>query len=288
MIAQIDSFPLFPDVVPYLKDGHDQESIAYNQAGSKLLQDVIDPVLYPYIPTYTGKNSPCVIICPGGGYKVVSIVSEGHNIAQWFQERGIAAFVLKYRIPDSRSFDHKERVPLQDVQQAMTHVREHAESYHIDKHNVGVMGFSAGGHLAATAALLYKKSLVVVGAELLRPDFSILIYPVITFTESCVHEGSRQNLIGPSWTPEEELYYSCEKQVDKSTPPTFLLHAKDDKSVPYANSVMYKEALDNQGVANRLVLIDEGGHGFGILPNSSTNYWIEHLKTWLLEMNILE
>lgn len=286
--AQRDSVFLYPEGVPGLKDTSIKESNVVRPDGLLRLKDVTNPVIFPFIPEGADDKTPAVVICPGGGYAIVSITSEGFNIARWFQERGIAAFVLKYRLPSDKAFDDKKMAPLQDVHQSFKYLREHAADYNIDKKNIGIMGFSAGGHLAASASVLYKAPLVDEKAKNLRPAFSILVYPVISFTDELTHKGSRNNLIGPEWTAEEQDYYSCEKQVDSDTPMTFLIHAKDDGAVPYQNSVAYNDALEANGVSSKLVFMDEGGHGFGLKPNSATNVWIDELELWLEDVELIK
>ena len=288
MLAQPDSVFLYPDGVPGLKSSNLQESSFLNRGGVCCFRDIVNPTVTAFIPRQVTSRTPAVVICPGGGYGVVSIESEGYNVAEWFQERGVAAFVVKYRLPNDKAFEDKSIVPLQDVQQTFKYIRENAKEFNVDVKNIGVIGFSAGGHLAGTASVLYKKPLVDAKPKCLRPAFSILIYPVITFSDELCHKGTRKNLIGPEWTQEEQDYYSCEKQVDKHTPPTFLLHAKNDPAVPVENSVMYKAALDAHGVKNKMVLLETGGHGFGIKPGAKTNVWLEDLESWLKEMKIID
>lgn len=287
MFSQADSIFLYPDGVPGLKNTNVKEEKVSRTDGLLRWKNVVNPCVFPFIPEGVTETTPAVVICPGGGYGIIAIESEGFNVARWFQERGIAAFVLKYRLPNDKAFDDKKIVPLQDVQQTYKYIIENAGMYHVNADNIGIMGFSAGGHLAGTASVLYKDPLVDMKAKYLRPAFSMLIYPVITFTGEYPHKGTRNNLIGPEWTEEEALYYSCEKQVDKKTPPTFLLHATDDKAVPFQNSVIYKEALDAYGVENKMVLIEKGGHGFGIKPGKATNVWLDELEIWLTEMSLI-
>lgn len=288
IIAQVEPILLYPDGVPGVKPHEIEEYQPEVQGGVQRYVDVTNPTIYPFIPEGADSKTPAVVICPGGGYHLVSIESEGFNVARWFQERGVAAFVLKYRMPLEAAFEDKSIAPLQDVQQSFKYIIDHAKMYNVDKKNIGVMGFSAGGHLAATASVHYKDPLVNAKVKQLRPAFSILIYPVVTFTDEKCHKGSRMRLIGPEWTKEREDYYSCEKQVDAETPPTFILHAKDDRTVPYQNSVMYKESLDLNAVSNKLVLIEKGGHGFGFRPNKPTNVWLQYLEEWLKEMALVK
>lgn len=288
MLAQTDSIFLYPKGVPGLIDREMAESKTNNNDGLLRWKNVVNPVVFPFIPEGVSAATPAVVICPGGGYGIVSIESEGFNVARWFQERGIAAFVVKYRLPNAKVFEDKKIVPLQDVQQSYKYIIENADKYNVDIKKIGVVGFSAGGHLAASASVLYKDPLVEMKSKFLRPAFSVLVYPVITFTDRFPHKGTRKNLIGPEWTEEEALYYSCERQVDKKTPPTFLLHAKDDRAVPYENSVIYKEALDANGVDNKLVLLETGGHGFGVQPGKATNVWLDSLEDWLTAQGLIK
>ncbi len=285
--AQVDSVFLYPDGVPGLKDTTNREFKTQNNDGLLRVAKVIQPCIYPFIPANSTDKTPAVVICPGGGYWIVSMESEGFNVARWLQAHGVAAFVLKYRLPDASVFDDKSIVPLQDVQQTYKYLHENAKKYNIDKNNIGIMGFSAGGHLAASASVLYKESLVAVKPRVLRPAFSILIYPVITFGDKYTHKGTRKNLIGPEWSSAVQDHYSCEKQVDGDTPPAFLLCAKDDGAEPYQNSELYKAALDVHQVENHIVFFDAGGHGFGLQPGRKTNVWIDEAWKWMQEMNII-
>ena len=288
MMAQVDSVFLYPEGVPGLKESRVTESKVIKPDGLMRWRNVVNPVVFPFIPENAGAKTPAVVICPGGGYGIVSITSEGFNVARWFQAHGIAAFVLKYRLPNDNAFDDKAIVPLQDVQQTFKYINENATLYHVDKKKIGVIGFSAGGHLAGTASVLYKYPLVDAKVKCLRPAFSILVYPVITFSDEFAHKGTRKNLLGPEWTTEEQDYYSCEKQVDKKTPPTLLIHAKDDPAVPYQNSEMYHAALELNNVSNKLVYMETGGHGFGVQPGRATNVWLDDLECWLKEQGLIK
>lgn len=279
---------LYPEGVPGLLDTTNREFNRELPDGLLRLAKVTQPSMSVYLPENVDEKTPAVLICPGGGYGIVSMTSEGYNVAEYLQAHGVAAFVLKYRLPDAEVFEDKSIVPLQDVQKALVLMRANADKYFINKKQIGIMGFSAGGHLAASASVLYKTPLVDAKAKHLRPAFSLLIYPVISFQDGVTHKGTRNNLIGPKWTNDEVDYYSCEKQVDKKTPPAFLLHAKDDRAVPYKNSELYKAALDEYGVENKVVLFDKGGHGFGLQPERETNRWIEEAMQWMKTMGIIE
>jgi len=288
LFAQNDSVFLFPEGVPGLKPNTLLEEDSPNAEGFSRLIGVTEPCFFPMLPAGAKGKTPAVVICPGGGYHRLSMDSEGFNMGRWFQERGIAAFVLKYRLPREDAFENKSIVPLQDVQQCFKLIREQADRYHIDPKNIGIVGFSAGGHLAASASVLYHQPLVDEKAKNLRPSFSILVYPVITFSDKLTHLGTRQNLIGPEWTEEEQAAYSCELHVDKKTPKTFLIHAIDDKTVPIQNSERYQEALERNGVAHRFVKCAQGGHGFGVKPGAKTNVWLQDLEDWLTAEDLIK
>lgn len=237
---------------------------------------VSNPDIRIYLPDTTKRKNIAIIICPGGGYARLAIDHEGAQFAKWLNDQGITAVVLKYRMPNG----HKE-VPLDDLQQAMRYVRSNAVEWGIVDENmetrIGVAGFSAGGHLAATASTHYTSSE-------LRPDFSILFYPVITMG-SYTHEGSRDNLLGQNVTANDVLYYSTETRIDEQTPPTILLLSDDDKAVPPKNSLMYYNALNGKGVPATMYVFPEGGHGWGM--RSDFKYHQEMLtllRMWLEQL----
>lgn len=200
-----------------------------------------------YIPKK--PNGQMIIVCPGGAYEYVSIYNEGTYVADWMTQNGITLAVVKYRMPNG----HWE-VPLRDIQNAFRFCRANAEKWGIKQ--IGVMGFSAGGHLAATTSNMFVD-------EITRPDFSVLIYPVITMDDAYTHHGSKRNLLGENPSEELEERYSMEKQVTVNTPPTFLAHSTNDKGVPVLNSINYYMELVNHGVPAEMHLYPTGGHGWG-------------------------
>ena len=218
-------------------------------------------------------NGAAVIICPGGGYGGLVVGGEGHGIAKWLNAQGITGIVLEYRLPAGH-----DKVPLLDAQKALTLTRAHAAEWKIDQKKVGIIGFSAGGHLAATAATHFT-------AEN-RPDFAILVYPVITMSVG-THGGSKKNLLGA--TPSDELanLYSNEKQVTKDTPPTFLAHALDDKAVPIENSRLFHQACQAKGVASKLLELPNGGHGLNGYKGPSWDAWQKQSLEWLREQKFI-
>lgn len=247
------------------------------------------------VPGYSffsaGESSspkPCIIICPGGGYGILASQHEGTDVAQWLNSIGVHAVVLKYRIPSDVHQKDRKWAPLQDAQQAIALVRKHAKAWGVNANKVGIMGFSAGGHLASSLGVHYKDPVVpgMSAKTNIRPDFQVLGYPVVSFGKYA-HLGSRNNLLGKDTTAEWISYFSNELQVDAKTPPAFLVHAKDDKAVPIENSLQYVEALKNNGVAAELFTYEKGGHGFGMKNKTSDLLWTDALQAWLKRQGIL-
>ncbi|MFZ4581817.1 MAG: alpha/beta hydrolase [Paludibacter sp.] len=221
-------------------------------------------------------NGSAVLICPGGGYSGVSQIKEGEEFARWFNKMGVSAFVLYYRMPNG----HHE-IPLKDAQTAMSIIRDRAKEWKINKNKIGILGFSAGGHLASTVGTHFKTK-----AE--RPAFMLLGYPVVTMDSATTHKGSRNNLLGKKPTEELVKLYSNELQVTKKTPPTFIVHAKDDGAVPIANSENLKKALEAHKIPVKLVIYDKGGHGFGMRKRGiPADNWPEELKSWMKDKGII-
>ncbi|GAB6865348.1 alpha/beta hydrolase [Bacteroides acidifaciens] len=233
--------------------------------------NVSSPELAIYQTNKAKNTGMAVVICPGGGYAGLAILHEGEQFAKWLNGQGITAFVLKYRMPNK----HKE-VPLDDAQQAIRYVREHANEYGVDTNKIGIAGFSAGGHLAATASTHYTTEGVST-----RPDFSILFYPVITM-ETATHGGSRSNLLGDNPLPADIQFFSNEKHVNTNTPPAILLLSDDDKSVPTTNSVLYYESLKKNNIPATMYIFPKGGHGWGMnIDFEYHSQMLELLGRWL-------
>lgn len=239
------------------------------------------PTLTVFEAPKSKANGSAVIICPGGGYSSLAFSHEGLDVAKRFNEIGITAFVLKYRLPNDEIMTDRTFGPLQDAQQAMYLVRKNAKKYGIKKDKIGILGFSAGGHLASTLITHYD-DLKIADAEKisLRPNFGALIYPVISFQES-VHVGTMDNLLGKTPSDEMKAYFSANKNVTKKTPPVFFVHAKDDKTVPFENSVMMSEALKKNNVETGIYLYEQGAHGFGLKNKTSDVDWFNILADWL-------
>lgn len=220
-----------------------------------------------------------VIICPGGGYGGLVTGPEGHGIARWLNQHGIHGVVLEYRLPAGRS-----RVPLLDAQQAIRTVRQNARQWQVDPKRVGIIGFSAGGHLAATASTWFDSGQPAaadpIARQSCRPDFTLLIYPVVTFGDR-THSGSRDNLLGKMPSPEQIQRFSCERQVTRQTPPAFLAHAVDDRAVVIDNSRLYHAALQANGITSKLIELPDGGHGLNGYQGASWDAWQREAIEWL-------
>jgi acetyl esterase/lipase len=223
-----------------------------------------------------------VVVCPGGGYTHLAMTHEGTDVAKWLNSLGITAFLLKYRLPSDETMVDKTIGPLQDAQRAIQLVRERASAWGVDGGKVGILGFSAGGHLASTAGTHFLQTTIDNGAQVsLRPDFMVLLYPVISFSDSIGHMGSRESLIGKHPDPALILAYSNERQVTPQTPPTVIVHAEDDKTVPVQNSLSFYEALVKNGVPSELHVYPRGGHGWGLWNPLSKDQWPDRLKEWM-------
>lgn len=239
--------------------------------------NISEPRFYAYPASKDKATGTAVLICPGGGYSGVSVIKEGEEIAKWFNNLGVSAFVLYYRMPNG----HYE-IPLKDAQTALEIIRSRAKAWNIKKNKIGIMGFSAGGHLASTVGTHFK-------SKKERPAFMILAYPVITMKKEFTHGGSRKNLLGSNPTDELVNLFSNELQVTKKTPTTFIVHAKDDKAVPIANSENLYNALISKNISAELQIYDLGGHGFGMKKTGiPADNWDVVLKSWLIKQKLIK
>jgi len=248
-------------------------------------EKVTDPSLTVFLPTAEKATGTAVIIFPGGGYGVLAFDHEGYAIARWLNENGIAGIILKYRLPSDLIMKDKSVGPLQDAQEAIRIIRRNREHWKIDPRKIGVIGFSAGGHLASTISTHYAERVYDVKDTIsARPDFSLLIYPVISFDAAFTHMGSRKNLIGDNPAKESIDHFSNELQITAKTPPAFLVHSSDDKTVPVKNSLVYYEALVKNNVTAEMHIFQKGGHGYGLSVNRGTqSSWPELCIKWLKE-----
>ncbi len=273
--AQIN---LYPNGVPNSKPA--PADYVENDANAHVVK-VTTPTLTPFFPEKGKANGTAVIICPGGGYSALAIDKEGYAVAKEFNKIGVTAFVLKYRLPSDAIMVDKTIGPLQDAQQAFLMVRTHAAEWGINPAKVGIMGFSAGGHLASTAGTHFDKAVIENKNNVnLRPDFMLLLYPVISFGDQA-HKGSKNNLLGLTPSPESVELYSNEKQVNANTPITFLVQAEDDKTVPVQNSLMFYDALLKNKIKAEMHIYQAGGHGFGLNNTTSKEHWFDWCRNWM-------
>ncbi len=281
-MAQDHIVPLWPEgKVPNFIASEVEEKSTVDASGILRISGVTIPSMSVYLPEKSKATGAAVLICPGGGYGILAASHEGSDLAGWFNERGIAGIVLKYRLPDARAMIRQHEVPLMDAMQAMKLIRKNAPAWQIDPGKIGVMGFSAGGHLASTLSTHYHKG--DRGSEEAKPNFSILMYPVITFSKPNNHVGSMKNLLGADSTAALKKYYSNELQVDEKTPPAFLVHSGDDKGVPIENSISYYLALKKFKIPAEAHFYPEGGHGYGLRTDGKGSLagWPRALETWL-------
>ena len=250
------------------------------------ITNVRDPQIAVFLPTKKFATGQAVIICPGGGYGGLAYDLEGTDIARYLNAIGVAGVVLKYRLPSTDSSVEPHKTPLLDATRAMRLVRSRAAQWNIDPARIGIMGFSAGGHLASTLGTHFDNGDATAADPVdrlsSRPDFMILMYPVISFVDAAAHTGSRKNLLGDAPPPDRVAYYSNELQVTSDTPPTFLVHASDDTAVPVDNALLMYKALRRARVPAELHVLSEGGHGFGLaLDNVHVASWTTSMKLWL-------
>lgn len=284
LIQAQTKIPVWPDKTPNRVESDEQELAENNDI--LWITKIQTPEIEVYLPTNRNNTGVGVLIMPGGGYAGLAYDWEGTDVAKWFNSVGIAAFVLKYRVPLSKSVENKEWVPLQDAQRAIRIIRSKAEEYKIDPAKLGVMGFSAGGHLASTLGTHYNQKIPFLTDEVeqvsARPDFLMLMYPVISMNSEITHQGSKDNLIGRNPGDELVKLFSNELHVDAQTPPTFLLHATDDGAVKVENSLVFYQALRNNNIPVEMHIFPSGGHGFGLgIGNPSLEQWPTLLNQWI-------
>ncbi|WP_338407113.1 alpha/beta hydrolase [uncultured Flavobacterium sp.] len=281
--SQTEIISVWPDTIPNVLANKDYQEIAlYKEGNVYNISKVTTPTLSVFLPENDKFNNTSVIICPGGGYSHLAMDKEGTKVAQWLNSLGIAAFVLKYRLPSDLIMKDKSIGPLQDAQEALRIVRRHAEKWKLNINKIGIMGFSAGGHLAATLSTHYNDKLYkTLDSISARPNFSILIYPVISMIDEITHKGSRNDLLGANPTTALVNKFSNELCVNSNMSPAFIVHATDDKSVPVENSLNYYQALKRHNVPAELHIFEKGGHGFGLGVKDTSQYWTEICENWL-------
>lgn len=278
MCAQI-TIPLYPAEIPNSKPTSEVETIE-TRNGIALIGKISKLSLTIFTPAK--PKGRAVIICPGRGYWTNASVHEGSDVAKELSEWGVTAFVLKYRIPNDATMVNKEIGPLQDVQQAIKVVRGQAKEFGIEPNRIGVMGFSAGGHVASTVATHFANPVISNPEKInLRPDFTLLIHPVISFQNTIGHIGSRNQFIGKNSTQQKTDEYSNEYYINTETPPAFLVHAGDDNGVVPENSIVYYQQLVKNKVPAELHLYEKGEHGFVTNNPTTQNKWMDRLHNWM-------
>lgn len=282
-----ETLPLYPGGIPGAIAAPDDETVRDPKEVNTFLLGTSRPTMSVYVPK-SSVPTPAVIIFPGGSYRGTSIMKEGYAVAEAFNKMGVAAFVVKYRTPNPKHMTNRTTAPLQDAQQAMRLVRSRAAEWNLDAKRIGIVGFSAGGHLAATAAMKFDQP-VIPGSktETLRPDFVVLAYPVISMSDDLTHSLSRTNLLGEAPSADLVRAYSMELNVNEKSAPVFLMHAADDKTVKVANSIRFFEALQAKGISTELHVYPKGGHGFGLDNATTTDRWIERVQSWLESQGML-
>lgn len=284
LAAQDVRLPLYPGAPPNSKPSTAKEQVEHRDIA--WVTNVQQPDIAVFLPTKRFATGQAVVICPGGGYGGLAYDLEGTDIAKFLNSIGVAGVVLKYRLPSADSSIEPHKTPLLDAKRAMRLVRANAASWNIDPAKVGVMGFSAGGHLASTLGTHFDAgdASATDPVERLssRPDFMILMYPVVSFQDGITHAGSKRALIGTNPPPDLVTFYSNELQVKDDTPPSFLVHANDDTGVPVENSLLMYEALRKKRIRAELHVLLVGGHGFGLgVNNRQVGQWTESLRLWL-------
>ena len=284
--AQEFKIALYTGEVPNSKPSNIKERLVVGEY--TWLYDVVNPEIAVYLPQSKNATGQAVILCPGGGYRLLSYDNhvEGTDVARYLNSIGIAAIVLKYRLPNPLSSVEPHKTPLLDAQRAMRMVRFHAKKWAVNPDRIGIMGFSAGGHLASTVATHFdagnsgaKDSIEQMSC---KPNFMVLMFPVISFSDSTLHTRSKEKLLGVDATKELSTYYSNELHVTASTPPSFIVHAQDDSIVSYKHSVLMYQALCKKHIPSELHILSEGGHGFGLSSsNRHIASWKNSLELWL-------
>lgn len=276
------TIPLYNDVPNSKPTAEYKEKSDTGSDGVIRISKVSVPEITIFQPGKTGGKNTAVIICPGGGYSILAYNLEGTVVANILNSWGVTAIVLKYRLPSDEIMKDKSVGPIEDAQRAIQYVRENAVQLNINPDKIGIMGFSAGGHLASTASTHFDKDYISNPNHIsLRPDFSILGYPVISMMDSLTHRGSRDNLLGKNPSPETAKKFSSELQVTKNTPPTFIVLANDDNGVNPENSIKYYEALLKNKVPAEMHIYQNGGHGFGTHLLEGKDNWMDLLKVWM-------
>ena len=287
-LAKIELYPEGVECLSVIK-----QKIDFDESG-RIYRKVANPQIwyYPSQKSKSVKDKAAVLIIPGGGYEALWIDKEGVDVAKWLNGLGISAFVLKHRIPYWEGKECRSDVALADAQRAMRIIRKNSKKWEINPKKIGVLGFSAGGHLASTLSTHHDQGIRRSNLEIekfaSRPDFSILIYPVVTMKQPYVHMGSRKSLIGNAPSNEIVEYYSNEMQVKADTPPAILIHSDNDLGVLVENSVNYYLALRKHKIPAALHVWEDGGHGYGLAKGQgSIKDWPNICQNWMIQRKLI-
>ncbi|WP_306550535.1 alpha/beta hydrolase [Daejeonella sp.] len=281
------TIPLYSGKIPNSKISINEEQITANALVDTVTRNVSIPTLTIFLPLKNLSKGSAVIICPGGGYGGLLTKREGSDVARAFAKLGVTAFMLKYRLPNDAIMEDKSIGPLQDALQALKMVHQNALKWNIDASKIGIMGFSAGGHLASSAGTYFDAQVIENSANIdLRPSFMVLINPVISFSNEIGHIGSRNNLLGKPASAEKIQFFSNELHVNQSTPQTFLVHTADDTVVSPENSFRFYHALRKNKVNSELHIYSEGEHGF--LKKPVFEEWFGRVVNWMKDRNLIE
>lgn len=280
--AQNPEFPLWGQEIPGSIINEAYKETPVIKDGTVIdISKVTIPTLKVFVPKK--PNGTSIVICPGGGYAYLAINKEGYKTAEWLTTLGITVFVLKYRLPHDLIMKDKTIGPLQDAQESIRYIRRNVAKWNLNPEKIGIMGFSAGGHLASTLSTRFKDEVYKVEDGIsARPDFSILMYPVISMEDAITHKGSRTNLLGATPSTEMITKFSNQNNIEATTPLTLLIHAVDDKPVPIENSIEYFTALKKNNVPVEMHFYQNGKHGFGLgNKGTSSQNWTKHCEDWL-------
>lgn len=280
LLLSIMSIHLYAQDTGEMRALYGVEEIPGSLKSAQELEDADIPKLFVHTAADSSKDIVFLVI-PGGGYSHVAINHEGHAVAKRLNDLGYSAYVLRYRLPKTTTMKDKRYGPVQDAQYAMAQIRKD----HPNK-KIAIIGFSAGGHLAASVSNLFELPQTEALKQVnLRPDFTVLAYPVISFEDAITNKGTKESLIGPDFKPEDVEFFSMENRVSESSQPTFLMSAKDDKTVPIENANRYAKALNAYNVRNAMFTYEEGGHGFGLINKTNDRDWFAAMMKWLEEVN---
>lgn len=285
--SQDKVYPLWTGKIPgEIEAPNFEEHETFKDGVLQNTSNVKIPTLSVYYPHEVTASGTAVLLFPGGGYSHLSMNKEGKMVAEWLNSLGITAFVLKYRLPNDLTMNDKTIGPLQDAQEALRTIRRNAKELNIDQTKIGVIGFSAGGHLAASLSTRFNEKVYIpIDSTSARPDFSMLIYPVISMKNEITHKGSREKLLGKNPPINLVEKFSNELHVNSTTPPTFIIHASDDKSVPVENSINYYLALKKMEIQTEMHIYEKGGHGFGLGIIDTSKNWTNDCVNWLKSNN---